>query len=106
MRSRYQYTVEMSVPDELEDEFNRWYEQEHVADMLAYPGIIGVRRYRRIGDAARYLAVYEIENPSVVLSKDYAEREISDWTRRLAPNWIDIERGVWARDDVETAENA
>ncbi|HEX4402906.1 MAG TPA: hypothetical protein VHZ98_16415 [Galbitalea sp.] len=100
-RSRYQYTVEMTIPEELEVEFNQWYEHEHVADMLNYPGVISVRRYRRIGDAARYLAVYEIDAPEVILSPDYLQREVSEWTRRLAPSWIDIERGVWAREITE-----
>jgi len=95
MHRRYHYSVEMSIPAELEDEFNRWYEEEHLADMLAYPGVVAVRRYRRLGVPARYLAVYEIEVPDVVLSAAYRDREVSEWTKRLAPHWIDIERGVW-----------
>lgn len=51
-----------------EDEFNDWYSNQHIPDVLAIPGIVAATRYRRIGDDAappfgrfRYMAVYELE---------------------------------------------
>lgn len=51
-----------------EDEFNRWYLNVHIPDVLAIPGIVAASRYRRIGDSDaapfgrfRYMAVYELE---------------------------------------------
>lgn len=51
-----------------EDEYNEWYDGEHVPQMLAVPGFVRARRYVVHGtpDAPpefRYLAIYEIEGP-------------------------------------------
>ncbi|MCK9902364.1 hypothetical protein CC117_19040 [Parafrankia colletiae] len=57
------------VSPEREDEYNRWYSEEHMPDIRAIPEIVSARRYR-IRDAGQitarpsareYLAVYEIE---------------------------------------------
>ena len=51
-----------------EDEFNAWYTNQHIPDVLAIPGILAATRYRRMGDDAappfgrfRYMVVYELE---------------------------------------------
>jgi hypothetical protein len=48
-----------------EDEFNRWYDDTHLPEMLQVPGFVAGRRYALTvaGDAVRswFLAVYEIE---------------------------------------------
>lgn len=49
-----------------EDEYNAWYNNQHVPDVLAIPGIKSVRRFR-LSDKSRgevpyqFLAVYEVE---------------------------------------------
>src|SRR5262245_59543716 len=54
---------------EREDEFNRWYDEEHLPEMLACAGFTAARRYR-LRDAGPikapastpgYLAIYEVE---------------------------------------------
>ena len=32
------------VPDDLEDEFNRWYNEEHLAERLFVPGVLSAAR--------------------------------------------------------------
>ncbi len=51
------------VSPEREAEFNEWYDGAHVPELLAVPGFVSARRYRRVGDDGEheYLAVYEIE---------------------------------------------
>ncbi len=53
----------------MEDEFNRWYDEEHVPDVLALPDFAGVRRFRVApgGDVPLrpYLALYETETDDV-----------------------------------------
>jgi len=50
-----------------EDEFNRWYDERHVPDLLAVPGFVSARRFA-LTDATgqgkpdwTYLAMYELE---------------------------------------------
>jgi len=52
-----------SVDPAHEDEFNRWYHEEHIPDVLRrFPQITGVRRYRATdGAEPRYLVIYEYE---------------------------------------------
>lgn len=51
-----------------EAEFNRWYDEQHVPDLLAVPGFLSAQRFH-LTDAAgegnpgwSYLALYEIES--------------------------------------------
>jgi hypothetical protein len=52
-----------------EDAYNRWYDEEHLDEVLAVPGFVATTRYRLDDDQLegqpecphRYLAVYEYE---------------------------------------------
>ena len=44
-----------------EAEFNRWYDEEHLKERIACPGILGARRFRAVEGTPRYLALYELE---------------------------------------------
>jgi hypothetical protein len=48
-----------------EDEFNRWYDEVHLTEMLALPGFVAGQRFEQApgmpAGPARFLAVYEIE---------------------------------------------
>src|SRR5262249_1222043 len=53
-----------------EDDYNDWYDNEHIPDLLAVPGITAAQRYT-IAPASgqkpeqKYLAIYEIESDDV-----------------------------------------
>lgn len=50
-----------------EEEFNRWYNEDHVPELLTIPGFVAARRYKilngKIPESANwsYVAAYEIE---------------------------------------------
>jgi hypothetical protein len=50
-----------------EAEYNDWYDNRHLPDVLAVPGFVGVQRFRLqpntggTSSTTRYLAIYEIE---------------------------------------------
>ncbi len=52
-----------------EAEFNKWYDEVHVPDVMATPGIVRANRYmsEELGsyEAGKYLAVYEIETDDI-----------------------------------------
>jgi hypothetical protein len=61
---------------EVESEFDSWYEQVHVKEILQIPGVSAATRYRWAGGvgaeqpAHRYLAMYEVDvEPGVVLAE-------------------------------------
>jgi hypothetical protein len=53
-----------SVPGK-EEEFNTWYEQQHVGDVLRVPGFVAARRFKLVQAEGslpgRYLSLYEVE---------------------------------------------
>ncbi len=53
-----------------EDEFNDWYQNYHLPEICAMPGVIGAQRYKQAaalqgGDERNYLAVYDIETENL-----------------------------------------
>ncbi len=54
-----------------EDDFNRWYDREHMAERAAIPGFIWARRYRAHSGPRRYLALYRTDTVHTFLSAPY-----------------------------------
>jgi hypothetical protein len=86
----YVYLVQMDVPADLEDEFNRIYDTQHVPNILKAPGVRGCARYRLhsadVEGVARYAALYEIDSPDVPRSADWkAEADKGDWPDKIRP---------------------
>ena len=61
------------VPAEMEEEFNRWYKEEHMPGLLAIPGVLSAARYEAVSGSPKYLAVYELSNPEVRDTPEYQE---------------------------------
>ena len=78
--------VLMQPPPTLEEEFNAWYDTEHIAERLAVPGFETALRYVCIDGAPRYLALYDLASPDVLNSPAYlkvAFDNASPWTKRV-----------------------
>src|SRR5215475_8852218 len=56
--ANYIYLVQMDIPAELEDEFNRIYDTEHVPNIVKAPGVYGCTRYRLESTNAPGMARY------------------------------------------------
>ena len=55
-----------------EEDFNRWYDREHMEERAAIPGFIWSRRYRSVSEGkCRYLALYRTRDVEVFLSAPY-----------------------------------
>ncbi len=63
--ARYAYTVFSDAVAGKEEEFNRWYTEQHLDDVLKVPGFVAAQRFRLAQEdaaaPARYLAIYEVE---------------------------------------------
>ena len=78
--------VTMQPPPMLEEEFNAWYDTEHVPERLAVPGVLTALRFVCIDGHPRYLAMYDLENYDVMTSPAYlkvAHDKSSPWTKRV-----------------------
>jgi hypothetical protein len=73
--ARYVYTVFSNAVAGREEEYNRWYSEQHLDDVLRVPGFVAAQRFRlALEDAAapaQYLAIYELEtdDPSKTLAE-------------------------------------
>ena len=68
-----------------EDEFNRWYDEEHIGRLLAVPGFLSAGRYRALRGGPKYLAMYELEDHNVLRSAAFLDTvRYQPSARRLA----------------------
>ena len=75
---------EMTPDASWEDEFNDWYDHEHIPLRMAVPGFRSAQRY--LADGTRnYLVVYEMDSPAVLRSPAYlaVKNNPSERTRRM-----------------------
>jgi hypothetical protein len=73
----------MEPKDVTEDEFQGWYETEHLPRLTALAGVQSVRRLRSVQGSPRFYAVYELDEPGVCLSAAWEEAAITPWTIRM-----------------------
>jgi len=55
------------------EEFNRWYDEEHLPRLLEVPGFLSAGRYVAVKGAPKYLAMYELEDHNVLRSTAYLD---------------------------------
>ncbi|MCX7364536.1 MAG: hypothetical protein NTV97_22230 [Alphaproteobacteria bacterium] len=99
--TKYLFIVSMDVTKEKEALFNEVYDTEHVPLLLKVPGVKSVTRMktepatfvlageRKLldgGSEPTYVAIYEIDSPDVLLSKEWAEAaEKGRWPSEVRP---------------------
>ena len=81
--------VSADIPADQEEEFNRWYNEEHLKDLLAVPGILDGARYEATKSGPKHMAVYELESANVINTDAMkALRPFTEWGQRMAPSVI------------------
>ena len=79
------FMVWCDVPADMEEDFNRWYNEEHLAELLAIKGVLNSARYVAVKGSPKYLSCYELENPEVRDTPEYYEHLIhpTEWSQRI-----------------------
>jgi len=83
-----------------EDEFNAWFQGEHLQERLAVPGFLFGRRHQAISGNCGYFNFYLVESPDVLTSKTYLERldNPTPMTKRIMSEvFINMNRTVCRR---------
>jgi hypothetical protein len=100
MLGRHIYTAAMAIAADRDMLFNEVYDAEHIPALEQVPGVIRVRRFRRLDPPERfYLAVYEIEHLGVPLSLPWLEaRDLGRWPTKVRPFTSGLQNGLftWA----------
>lgn len=89
----------------MESEFNRWYQQQHLAERLAIDGFNTARRYQALGAQPTHMAVYECSSIDVLQSSAYRERltNPTEWTKKIMPGFRSTLRSA-CRETWSTGE--
>jgi hypothetical protein len=90
-------------PPAMEEEFNAWYDDEHMAERLAIPGFRSAQRW--VTDCppggGKYLATYELDSLAVLESAAYLARfkNQTPWSRRCLGKAVVFKRWACEQDD-------
>jgi hypothetical protein len=100
IKSRYLFVASMDVDRAKETLFNDVYDNEHVPNLLKVPGVHAVARMEGepfamsiagqkksvAHDGPRHSAVYEIDGPHVLVSREWAKAvEAGRWPGEVRP---------------------
>jgi len=86
----YIYLVQMDVPAEMEADFNRIYDTQHVPELSKVPGVRRVTRYclesADVDGVAKYAAFYELDAPDIPQSEDWKmASDRGGWASQIRP---------------------
>jgi len=62
------WSTRMNVDPAHEDEFNEWYDHEHIPSLAKVPGTLCARRFKDLKGTHRYLALYHLQSADVPLT--------------------------------------
>jgi hypothetical protein len=79
-----------------DEDFNRWYDREHLAERVAIDGFIEARRYVARSGSPKYLCLYSTERLEVLDSTNYRARLASptDWSKKTMARFKNMIRAV------------
>jgi hypothetical protein len=84
------------VAPEIELDYHHWYNEVHLPELLALPGVRAARRFRLMGEGIRFMAAYELDDVDVVNSAAYlAWRTNSPSTALWAQRFRRQERRIY-----------
>lgn len=79
----HHYVVETDVAAASEDEFNAWYDTEHLPGLAAVPGVIRARRYVDRTGSPRYYACYDFAYAQAFESPAWLAVRATPWSSRV-----------------------
>jgi len=96
------YVVRATITVDQEARFNRWYDTEHLPQVLRYNGAVSGRRYRKLAgeDKYDYMAVYEFASEEVLqaflrsdalkeLRAEY-DKHFGSVSERIGQSWVQV----------------
>lgn len=89
--------VMMEPPAPLEEEFNDWYDSEHLPQRCGLPGFENGSRWVCLSGWPRWLAIYDLASVDALATPTYAAvsgTRSTPWSRRILPRMIGRQRVV------------
>lgn len=89
-------TIWTDVTPDAEEDFNNWYNREHLYERAAIPGFFNARRYSAVTGSPAYMALYDTENSALFNGPEYKAvlDAATPWTKRIMPEFRGTTRCV------------
>lgn len=81
--AQWLYVVHTDIPSDISNEYNAWYDEEHLPRLIRVPGIARARRYAAPDQSPRYLTAYELSDPNAFTTPAGLEARNTPWTARM-----------------------
>jgi hypothetical protein len=96
----WMYIVHTDIPDHIVEEYNAWYDAEHLPRCVAVPGVLRARRYTAVactsGHAGpKYLTAYELAGPDVWESEAALKARKTPWTEKMRSLFSNTRRALY-----------
>ena len=75
--------VSMQPDPEREEEFNDWYNLEHIPFFNQLPGVITARRFRANAGHPKYVALYHVDNTDIYATRAWMVINETPWILRM-----------------------
>lgn len=96
----WHYVVETDVLPDAAEDFNRWYDTEHLPGLAAVPGTVRARRYVAADASPRYHAAYDLASRETFGSEPWLAVRATEWSSRVRPNFTNTRRIMFKRADA------
>ncbi|MDB5602412.1 MAG: hypothetical protein JWN71_4456 [Xanthobacteraceae bacterium] len=81
---RWLYIVHTDIPLDIVDDYNAWYDEEHLPRLVGVPGVERARRYVADGTLSpRYLTAYALSIKDAFESPEGLKARKTPWTERM-----------------------
>ena len=82
------FMVYVDIDAQHVQQFNEWYNKEHLPELLSVPGILSAARYEALKGGPQYLACYELESVAVMQTPAFTNRPRTPWGQKVSPSVI------------------
>ena len=79
------FIVLLDIPAGIEEDFNHWYNEEHIPQLLSLPGFLNAARYSAVKGGPKYMACYELQTPEAMNTPEYidSQENPTEWTKKI-----------------------
>lgn len=83
-RAPWLYIVHTDIPPDIVDDYNAWYDKEHLPRLVGVPGVERARRYIAHGSMSpRYLTAYDLTIKDAFESPPGLQARKTAWTEKM-----------------------
>jgi hypothetical protein len=88
----FHYIVATDVEPGWENEFNEWYDIEHMPGLAAVPGTVRCARLKSLDGRPKYHACYDLLSPAAMERDEWLAIRHTPWASRVRPHFVNTRR--------------